>query len=500
MIFLFRAYLALLLAGLWNFSGVCWAQEGKGSILDPWEQINLTVLNGAEDEVLIGWDGQELYFGRLNARARLDSGDRWFLAERSDFTAQRTLGWAEFDAPHPTRLTANRHAEWDGLGVIQHISVDDERGVMVMSVWMLNDQLDLFIAHETDEGWSIPQPLDALNTSAHEAFPNFHQGDLLFGSNRPGGLGGFDVYRAKRLDMYSRCQPLPQPINSKGDELSALPAGDSQDAGYYVSAVRMAGQGGVDVWWMGPAPLRLEPSRFLGMEVMHHRAPLRDLEVRIRQRGGPHLFSGQLDAAGRVILGSLVLDASVEVRFEPLTRKRDLPEGAVCHLYEQCASGGCLSEKWSGWRRIRSYRLEGGTAFVFDLLPLDILEDWIPPVADDRSSLLQQGLLWESHFLSNRSDLSSTDLSNLRMWLRALWDFESPWYIQSNLEVWGYTDAAGSPELNEQLARDRAAQVISALISWGVPAANVTLHSEPSSSLEVRSDDRRVEVHWHWAE
>ena len=142
----------------------CCSIEPFAQDTEPWIAEPLSDLNSRGDEVLIGWDGDELYFGRLGVQERTELGDQWFLAEREDFTAVRQMGWSDFAEPVSTALTANRFPEWSGLGEIQHAAVDAERGVMVLSVCMPDGQLDLFMAQKENDAWSIPQPLDELNS------------------------------------------------------------------------------------------------------------------------------------------------------------------------------------------------------------------------------------------------------------------------------------------------------------------------------------------------
>lgn len=70
------------------------------------------------------------------------------------------------------------------------------------------------------EGWGKPEPLgDEVNSSAEELGPELHGGRLYFGSNRPGGLGGLDLYVAEQRGAgFAPAQALPAPINSAASE------------------------------------------------------------------------------------------------------------------------------------------------------------------------------------------------------------------------------------------------------------------------------------------
>tara|TARA_B110000503_G_C7123992_1_gene403745 strand:- start:344 stop:1774 length:1431 start_codon:yes stop_codon:yes gene_type:complete len=464
-----------------------------------WTIESLNQLNSRSDEVLIGWDGQEIYFGRLNTTSRRESGKQWFLADREDFTAQRLQGWSEFDKPSPTQLIANRFPSWDALGPIQHATVDSDRGVVVLSVWMDDGQFDLFIAQREGGNWSIPKPLEGLNSPYDEVFPNFHEGDLLFGSDRPGGFGGFDVYRSTRRELFAKAHPLPAPVNSGGDELTAVPGGTEAGSGFYVSAVRMGGQGGVDMLWMGPPPRpNAVDSVRLGMEIRYQREPLLDLDVRIRQRGGRHVFSGALDEQGRVEIGALMLDAALEVRFEAnKRRKRSLPEGAVCHVYEQCKAEECLNSPWPGWKHMRSYRLSGGEAFVFDLLPLDALGVWNRPTDIDRSILNEGFGSWLGRFESSRPQLAGNDQQELIHWLQSYRGINGEWPEQLTLLIEGHADAKGKSGANENLSMQRAQHVVDIALQLGLPMGRMKAKGWGSAFASGKDQqDRKVTVRW----
>ena len=72
-----------------------------------------------------------------------------------------------------------------------------------------------------------PFPLGAeVNTSGDELFPYAESDSVLyFSSDRPGGLGGLDIYRAVLSpEGVYRVTPLPAPINSSSDDLAFAPS------------------------------------------------------------------------------------------------------------------------------------------------------------------------------------------------------------------------------------------------------------------------------------
>ncbi len=83
---------------------------------------------------------------------------------------------------------------------------------------------DLFVADVHDGQLQAARPLAVLNTPADEGAPEVSPaGDFLyFASDRPGGVGGFDLYRTRLLDgACIHVENLGVPVNSAANELDA---------------------------------------------------------------------------------------------------------------------------------------------------------------------------------------------------------------------------------------------------------------------------------------
>jgi Tol biopolymer transport system component len=87
------------------------------------------------------------------------------------------------------------------------------------------DDLDIWTVERTpDGGWGAPVRLpEPVNSIHSELLPRpLADGRLLFGSNRPGGPGGRDLYLATpQGDGQWRVEPLPGGVNTAGDEYEA---------------------------------------------------------------------------------------------------------------------------------------------------------------------------------------------------------------------------------------------------------------------------------------
>ncbi len=59
---------------------------------------------------------------------------------------------------------------------------------------------DLYYSLRVNGSWSRPEPLTAVNTEFDESDPSIINNTLLFASDRPGGLGGLDIYSIRIQD------------------------------------------------------------------------------------------------------------------------------------------------------------------------------------------------------------------------------------------------------------------------------------------------------------
>lgn len=87
------------------------------------------------------------------------------------------------------------------------------------------DDLDVWkVERNADGEWGVPIRLpEPVNSTHSELLPReLADGRLLFGSNRPGGPGGRDLYLATpQGDGEWRVEPLPGGVNTTGDEYEA---------------------------------------------------------------------------------------------------------------------------------------------------------------------------------------------------------------------------------------------------------------------------------------
>lgn len=107
---------------------------------------------------------------------------------------------------------------------------------------------DLWVVEKTSTGWSAPRHLN-VNTESQEVSPSVTtDGTLYFSSNRPGGKGATDIYRAKFSDgNYSMPENVGDPISSPGPEVQVFATPDDNTL-LFAALGRPDGIGSVDIY------------------------------------------------------------------------------------------------------------------------------------------------------------------------------------------------------------------------------------------------------------
>jgi Tol biopolymer transport system component len=90
------------------------------------------------------------------------------------------------------------------------------------------EETDIWMMKKAGDGWSAPEHLTAVNSETSEWFPTVSKnGNLYFGSERPGGKGRCDLYCSKLVDgKYGPPENLAEPINSAANEVEPFIAPD----------------------------------------------------------------------------------------------------------------------------------------------------------------------------------------------------------------------------------------------------------------------------------
>lgn len=149
----------------------------------------------------------------------------------------------------------------DSVNVAQpYLSPDGKELYFASDAYGGYGEKDIYKSKKTIDGWSYPTNLGPeINTEGYEGFPYIHtNGDLYFASDGHLGMGGLDIFKAKRKNAkrFSGIENLKAPMNSGADDFGIIfrpflqpEAMDSiEEAGYFTSS-RSGGTGGDDIYY-----------------------------------------------------------------------------------------------------------------------------------------------------------------------------------------------------------------------------------------------------------
>ena len=94
---------------------------------------------------------------------------------------------------------------------------------------------DIYVLDKVNGVWSVNPVTNAcVNTASDEINPTVNGFDLLFSSNRAGGIGGFDVYRVSIQPSVASCEVsnLGYPVNTTADDSRII----QLNSDFYVSS------------------------------------------------------------------------------------------------------------------------------------------------------------------------------------------------------------------------------------------------------------------------
>ncbi len=161
-----------------------------------------------------------------------------------------------------SRITGNNHyTKWKTIP--GSLNEEPKKGAITLSPdgeWMIFaadfsgrglGSFDLYITYWTNEGWSEPVNLgDKINTEFWETTPSLSpdKRTLYFTSNRPGGIGGSDLYVSymQPNGKWGPAENMGPVLNSAGDEMAPFIHADNQTL--YFTSSGLPGYGGADLF------------------------------------------------------------------------------------------------------------------------------------------------------------------------------------------------------------------------------------------------------------
>lgn len=377
---------------------------------------------------------------------------------------------------------------------------------------------DIYVSRLIGNKWSSPQNLGPLvNTTSWESQPSIsHDGNTLyFASNRPGGMGGADIWFSKKVGgAWTEPQNMGKPINTPGKENCPFLHADGSTL--YFSSDGHPGMGNLDLFltrkiengWSLPENLGY-PLNTSGYEG----------NIFINSQGTVgYMNSDRKGTLGKSDIYSFELDTRIQPSFTTFVRGlitdkvTDKPLNAkitFINLETRDTIRSVMSNELTGKFLLtlpvdqdyaafvdakgyifasRNFSLKGLPKNVNQYYDLEIeLEQVIVG-----GVLVLNNIFYETNKF-NLLDQSRTELEHLLRFLKS-----NP---TVKIEIGGHTDKVGSDADNQALSEKRAGEVKKFLVAQGIAADRIAAagygESKPvcaEDTPECLARNRRTEL------
>lgn len=325
--------------------------------------------------------------------------------------------------------------------------------------------LDIWTSTRNDDGtWNTPTNLgDSINTPGDEMSPFIHQDNntLYFSSDSHIGMGGFDLYRARRTEKgeFNHVQNLGYPINTSGDEIGLIVNAKGNIA-YYASDMNK--KNGKDIFQF-ELYKEARPE-----EVSYMEGQVYDEKTRKRLKAKFELYNlGD---------GSLVSQSESDERTGEfllcIPTDRD-------YMLNVTHPGYLFYSDNFALRGI--YHIDKPFLKDVPLKPLEAGE-----------SIILKNIFYETDSYALKVE-SKYELDKIVVFLQ-----NNP---SINIEISGHTDNTGTPVYNQTLSENRAKSVVQYLTENGIAMERLTYKgyglSQPIDTNETeegRANNRRTEL------
>ncbi len=324
---------------------------------------------------------------------------------------------------------------------------------------------DIWKSTLTDEGsWAEPINLGKqINTPYDESTPFMHADGktLYFSSDGWPGLGNKDIFISKLNDSGQFCEPLNLgfPINTFNDETGFIVTSDGTE-GYFSSDIKNAGFGNFDIYRF-KIPAQIKP------------LPISYVKGIVRDKSTKKVLSANV----------LVVDL-----------KKNNP---VFNDYTSAETGDFLAVMPIGSQYLFHAHADG---YVFNSLNFEPKESSFNKTYEieillDRLEVGKSVNLQNIFFETNSYQLSNSSTIELNLLIDLLNENES-----LTIEIAGHTDNVGDAKLNQKLSENRAKAVYIYLIANGIAQKRLTYKgygtTEPKATNETeqgKQQNRRTE-------
>jgi len=171
--------------------------------------------------------------------------------------------------------------------------------------------MDIYYSTKESGVWGSPKNLGpAINTPGNEVFPTLNEGVLYFSSDEQIGFGGLDIFEVDDFKAPNKVKNMGYPINSSSDDFEFVYR--SKSDGYFVSD-RPGGMGGDDLFAFKKVELDKERSTIIG-QLTFDKAPARNARVDLLDQTQSVLQSSITNENGKFQFNAVGVHSTYEIK------------------------------------------------------------------------------------------------------------------------------------------------------------------------------------------
>jgi len=442
-------------------------------------------------------DGKRLIFTRLIKDTNKPSQEDFYEAEKD------SENWTDAKALNEINTADNEGA--------QSLSADSK--ILFFTACNRPDgfgSCDIYFSRFVNGRWTNPQNAGSpLNTAAWEAQPSFSSDNkyLYFSSNRQGGIGKKDIWRAEFLGFSETGKPkwkepenLGKVINTKEDEIS--PFIHANNRNFYFSSNGHIGMGGLDLFTAEiDESGKVTNLRNMGYPINTNKD---ELGLTINSVGETAYFSSARDAGKGLDIFSFNLDRGLRptpVSYikakitdkntqQPVEASIDLADLSNKNSKDRIETADENGEIMLCLPLSHNYSFtvsEPGYLFYSQSILLKDAKTLVDPlILDIKLSPIEVGAKMDLYNIYFETDsfrilsASEPELERLTVFLQ-----NNP---NLKVEIQGHTDNTGTPEKNQVLSENRAKSVVDYLVEKGINSSRLQFKGY-GASIPVASNE-----------
>ncbi len=461
----------------WGEDKIIFASNRKESKKkDAWTADNYVDLFYVEKDSAANFTKVKSFSNNINSvfhegPAAIDVKNNVMYVTRNDFIKKKR----GYDGKKNTRLkiykTTVENEEWSKLTALKfnsseysccHPALSPDGKTMVFASDMPEGfgGMDLYITHWDGTEWSKPKNLGReINTAGEEIFPFIHEGgDLYFSSNMRIGIGGLDIFVAKRKDKDKWADPVNvgAPLNSPRDDFGLILRKDKK-TGYFTS--NRNGEHD-DIYSFIDSEQKKGQEYICGKVInKKYNVPLADAVVNLYNK-----CSGEVSTVNTDLKGLFTFPMNMECEYAVVANKQNfIQNGHYFSTVDTSYSTECIEMT----------------------IPLIFKEEIIPKIAE--SEKIKVGDVFDFYNVY-------FDFDEYAIIKEASWDLDSLLNIlrkhpDMKGELSAHTDSRGTYDYNIKLSENRAKSAKAYLVEHGIDPNRITTKGYGETRLKNECAD-----------